>query len=353
MNLYWPKRSMFRSSAAKRKRFEAKLERAEREAKEVLQITHGHCLDGAGAVVMTMRKFGADVVGVAGVMPSDMRRVLQFYTRYEAHGRQMQITDLSLNPDQFDEIVAACHALKANGWHIEWRDHHHKQWEGIELKRLDGAVDVLEVSPNTESGASMQQKALLPKDPFAKRLAKVHRDRDLWLNETPEGETLEFAISEMGDEAFVAHMVQKDKKADVVDPVIQAAADAHRAKVEAAAEKLLGQTRYFTSDAGEKVGVVYGWLPKNVGLHEVLKDDDVQVAVNVRPNGHMSLRSRQGADVCQTVAKQFDGGGHVNASGATLGLKGAGFWTYVLRRGKTRRVDAVAEAAVEALEERA
>jgi hypothetical protein len=52
------------------------------------------------------------------------------------------------------------------------------------------------------------------------------------------------------------------------------------------------------------------------------------------------------------VAKQFDGGGHVNASGATLGLSGLAFWTYVLRRGHVARVDVVAEAAVRALQAR-
>lgn len=343
---------MFRSPEQKRARFEARLRRADAAATKVLQITHGHCLDGSGAVVMTKRKFGSDVVGVASVQPSDMKRVLEFYADVPAHGRQMQITDLSLNPDQLPAIISACRRLRDGGWRIEWRDHHHKQWEGIDLKPLQKAVHVLEVSPNTESGASLQQKALLPKDAFAKRLAKVHRDRDLWLNVTPEGETLEFAITRMGDDAFIDHMVAKGKDDPVVDSVIQAAADAERAHVEKAADKLLRSTRHYVASTGEKVGVVYGWLPKNVGLHEVLEDDDVQVAINVRPNGHMSLRSRNGADVCQLVAKQFDGGGHVNASGATLGLKGAAFWSYVLRRGRTRQVQAVVDATVKALEER-
>ena len=42
----------------------------------------------------------------------------------------------------------------------------------------------------TESGASLQQKALAPKDPYLKRLAETVRDRDLWWNKTPDSETL-------------------------------------------------------------------------------------------------------------------------------------------------------------------
>ncbi len=350
-NLYWPKRSMFRSDRTKRRRFEERLAKAEAEAKKVLVISHGHCLDGAGAAIMAMRAFGEENVGVAFCQPSDIQRVLQHYGHVPGKGRTMHITDLSLNPQHFDAIVDAVSRLKQNGWHVEWRDHHEKQWEGIDLPRLEAVLDELVVNhDHTESGASLAQQAFCPKDKYAKRLAETIRDRDLWWNKTPDSETLEFAINEMGTKKFMAHCMAQDGKAKVVDPIIAAAADKQRNDVERDAKRLLGGTRYLTTKDGEKVGVVYGWLPKNVGLHRVLEDDDVQVAVNVRPNGHMSLRSRKGADVCQLVAKEFDGGGHPNASGATLGLKGLRFWRYVVKRGRTRRVDAVAKKAVEELE---
>ncbi|MGB1585701.1 MAG: hypothetical protein ACPHID_01470 [Thermoplasmatota archaeon] len=351
MNLYWPKRSMFRSKEAKQKRFEAKLERAEAAASKVLQITHNGCLDGAGSAIMTVRHYG-EGVGIVGVQPGDMKRVLEFYGKYPVNGRIMEITDLSLNPDHYDGVVAACARLRSAGWEIHWRDHHHKQWEGVDLKPLKAAVHTLEISPNTESGASMQQQALLPKDDFAKRLAAVHRDRDLWLNETPEGEILEFAIQEMGWKEYIDHQVPKSEEEEVVDPVIQAACDAHQRTVNAAGAKILKNTRTWTASTGEQVAVVYGWLPRNVGLHELLQQDNIQVAINVRPNGFMSLRSNKGADVCQLVAKRFDGGGHVNASGGALGLKGAGFWSYIFLRGRVPRVTEIAKAAVEELENR-
>lgn len=344
---------MFRSERQKRKRFEERLDKAEAEATKVLVISHGHCLDGAGSAIMAMRGFGEENVGVAYCQPSDIQRVLNHYTRFQGNGRTIQITDLSLNPQHFDAIVDAVSKLKSNGWSVEWRDHHEKQWEGIDLPRLEAVLDALEVNQDhTESGASLAQQAFCPKDKYAKKLAETIRDRDLWWNKTPESETLEFAISDMGTKKFTAHCLSRSGKDSVVDEVIQAAADRHRAEVERDAKRLLSGTRYHTTKNGEKVGVVYGWLPKNVGLHRVLEDDDVQVAINVRPNGHLSLRSRKGADVCQLVAKEFDGGGHPNASGATLGLKGANFWRYVLRRGRIGRVDAVAKKAVEELESR-
>lgn len=352
-NLYWPKRSQFRSERTRRRRFEGKVEAAEAAARDALVVSHGGCMDGAGSAIMVLRCKGADRVGVVYTQPGDVQRVLAHLARFPGNGRTLHVTDLSLNPKHFDAVVAACRKLKEQDWRIEWRDHHEKQWEGIDLDRLKEHIDVLEVNQDhTESGASLVQKAVCPRDAYAKRLAATIRDRDLWWNKTGDSETLEFAMSELGVEKFVAHHLAQKGRHPVVDDEMQAAADRQRARIERDAQTLLKRTRYWETRDGEKVGVVYGWLPKNVGLHRVLEDDDVQLAVNVRPNGFMSLRSRKGADVSHLVARDFDGGGHPNASGGSLGLKGTRYWTYILSRGRIPRVRRVAEAAVRELEAR-
>lgn len=352
-NLYWPKRSQFRSERAKRRRFEGKVEEAEKAARDALVVSHGGCMDGAGSAIMVLRALGADRVGVVYTQPGDVQRVLSLLSRYPAAGRTLHVTDLSLNAKHYDAVVAACKRLQEQGWRIEWRDHHEKQWEGIDLDRLERHLDVLEVNhDHSESGASLVQKAVCPRDAYAKRLAATIRDRDLWWNESGDSETLEFAMSELGVDRFVAHHLAQKGRHPVVDDEMQSAAERQRARIERDAQTLLKQTRYFETRDGERVGIVYGWLPKNVGLHRVLEKDDVQLAVNVRPNGFMSLRSRKGADVSHLVARDFDGGGHPNASGGSLGLKGARFWAYVASRGRIPTVRRVAEAAVRELEAR-
>lgn len=352
-NLYWPGVSQWLGVGPRQRRFLRLLDQAEQAAREVLLVSHGGCLDGAGATIVTLRALGADRVGVATCQPSDMQQVLEHYAKVPAKGRTLMIADLSLNQQQFEAIAGACRRLKEQGWRIEWRDHHHKQWEGVPLDRLLAHLDALEVNDDaTESGASLQQQAVAPKDRFAKRLAETIRDRDLWWNKTPDSETLEYAMTAMGEEAFIRHFLGQGPKDPVVDEAIAKAAAAERQRIEAQARELLGKTRYWTTKDGERVGVVYGWLPKNVGLHRVLEKDAVQVAINVRPNGHVSLRSRKGADVCQEVARVFGGGGHPNASGATLGLRGPGYLWYVLRRGRVRRVQEFARVGVERLEAR-
>jgi uncharacterized protein len=349
VNLYWPDRILRPSPRRRQARKRARWDAAEAQASRVLLLSHAHCLDGVGAAIVTLRALGRDGVGVAYVQPGDMAEVLGHYANVPGKGRRLLIVDLSLQPDQYDAIVVACGALAAAGWSIEWRDHHHKQWEGLDLDRLKAHVNVLEVNKDaTESGASLQQQALAPDDAFLRRLAETVRDRDLWWNKTPDSETLEFALSELGTKAFVAAYLDAPPDAPVVLPAIAAAARREKDGQQAIKSRLLAQARYW-GDGATRVGVVYGWLPKNTGLHDLLEEHGCLVAANVRPNGKVSLRSRKPAAVCHLVARQFNGGGHPNASGADLGLKGVSYWWYVLRHGRVAAVERLAQAAVKEL----
>lgn len=348
--LYRPKRSRYRNKAEKLEAHRQRVLDAEAEAQRILVISHGHCLDGVGSVIVTLRALGTDGVGVAYVQPSDMTRVLGWLRDTPGRGRRLLIADLSLDPDDFDEIVEDCRRLTRNGWTVEWRDHHHKQWEGLDLDRLRAHVEALEVNDDaTESGASLMQKALAPKDGFAKRFADTVKDRDLWKNETPDSETLEFAITWMDTEDFTAHFLPKGGDDPVVDETIRHAADMQRQLIEDHTEILLDDARYAETPDGDRVAVVYGWLPKNVGLHRMLQQEAVQVAINVRPNGKMSLRSREDSPVCHLIARRFGGGGHPNASGGDLGLEGLAEKWYVWRKGKVAKTQEVLQAAVEIL----
>ncbi len=350
MNLYWPKHP-FRSDAASDRRRATRWTAAEAKATQALVLSHGGCLDGVTSAVITQRVLGAGAVGVAYCQPSDVATALEVFATRPGDGRKLFVCDLSLQKPEFQRVVAACQKLKASGWVIEWRDHHHKQWEGLELAPLRAAVAVLDVNADaTESGASMQQKALAPDDAFLKAFAETVRDRDLWWNKTPDSETLEFALTNLGPRDFAANLLSA-KGPGVIDAVFQQAAQAERDAQQDAKHRLLDAASYHGPDTA-RVGIVYGWLPKNTGLHELLTEHGCHVAVNVRPNGKVSLRSRKEIQVCHTIAQAFDGGGHPNASGCDLGLQGPRYWWYVVRRGQVDRVQQLADLAVKTLQAR-
>ncbi|MFO1535355.1 MAG: hypothetical protein ABR586_06800 [Thermoplasmatota archaeon] len=346
-NLYWPDRP-FRSQRKRRARRRARWAAAEKAAQHTLLVSHGNCLDGVGSAIVVQRTLGPGV-GAAYVQPGDMAEVLAWLAPVPAEGRRLLVADLSLQKEQYPAIVASCRALRESGWSIEWRDHHNKQWEGLDLALLRRHLDVLEVNDDaTESGASLMQEALAPSDGFLARLAATIRDRDLWWNRTPDSETLEFALTQMGTKGFVQAYLAARPDGPTVLPAVAAAAKKEREEQKTILDRLLREARYF-GHGPTRVGVIYGWLPKNTGLHELLADYSCHLAVNVRPNGKASLRSRKDAPVCHRVAQQFRGGGHPNASGADLGLRGLPYYWYVLRRGKVKVVERLAEAAVEEL----
>ena len=348
MNLYWPEHP-FRSEAARERKRLGRWAAAERTAQQVLLLSHGGCLDGVASAIVTLRAHGPGSVGVAYAQPNQVREFLEWLRTVPAKARSLMVADLSLQKPDFDAIVAACRDLTAAGWTITWRDHHHKQWEGLDLDRLRAHLVALEINADaSESGATLQQQAEAPDDPFAKRFAETVRDRDLWWNKTKDSETLEFALADLRTEAFTRAYLDAPADAPAVLPAIAAAAQRERDRQDSIRDGILAGARF--SGAGKTaVAVVYGWLPKNTGLHELL-EQGAQVAINVRPNGKVSLRSRKEAAVCHTIAQAFSGGGHPNASGADLGLKGLSYWWYVARRGKVARVEEMARLAVATLE---
>ncbi len=347
MNLYWPEHP-FRSEAARDRKRLGRWEAAERKADQVLLLSHGGCLDGVASAIVTLRARREANVGVAYAQPNQVLEFLRWLRAFAPKRRQLLIADLSLQKPDFDAIVAACRDLAAAGWSIAWRDHHHKQWEGLDLARLRPHVVALEINDDaTESGATLQQRAVAPADAFSRRLAETVRDRDLWWNKTPDSETLEFALADLRTDAFTEAYLAATDKDPVVLPAIAAAAQRERDRQNLIRDRILAGAVHHGSGK-TAVSIVYGWLPKNTGLHELL-ERGASVAINVRPNGKMSLRSKKEATVCHTIAQQFSGGGHPNASGGDLGLKGLSYWWYIVRRGKVARVEAVARAAVEAL----
>ncbi len=343
-NLYRPGRHPSRRRIRKKRL--AAWRAADAQAKAALVVSHADCLDGVGSAAVALRALGPDQSGVVYAHPDGIPEVLEHFAAVPGRGRRMLVTDLSLQRPDLEPIVQACHHLQEADWKVEWRDHHGKQWEGLDLEPLRSVLEVLEVDvENHECGCSLLQKALAPHDDFLRRLAHCVRDRDLWKNRDPDSETLEFALADLGTDAFSGHLVRAHDGDPVVTAELAEAAARERAHQETVKRTLLAQARFF-GESPRRVGIVYGWLPKNTGLHDLIEEHGCAVAVNLRPNGKMSLRSHPKAPVCHLVAQEFKGGGHPNASGGDLGFRGLRFWWYVLTRGRGSPTERIAESCL-------
>jgi oligoribonuclease NrnB/cAMP/cGMP phosphodiesterase (DHH superfamily) len=338
-----PQASFFRPSAYKDWAFERAFYRRAYSAATVVHLTHGDCMDGATCDVLVRRAYGDGAVETVFLEPHETADALELLTRVPSRARGLVVSDLSLQQGEGERVAQTLQVLADDGWRIAWRDHHHKQWEGVDLRAFEPACMLTLDTEGKESGASLVQKALLPDDPWARDLAAVARDHDLWLRQDPRSMTLFHAIVEIGTQRWVRHLLTR-KPEGVVDRTLEAWAARDRRRNRQLVDWGLRRARILNGRRG-KVGLVYGRVPTNEALH-ALEGRGADLSILVKPTGAFSLRSRREVPVCHRIAQQFGGGGHPNASGGRLGLGGMGLAALWSRRLDHRAVRALAQQAL-------
>ena len=322
-----PPLAFFRPSAYKDWKFEREFYQRAYSASTVVHLTHGDCMDGATCDVLVRAAFGEGAVETIFLEPHETVGALELLQRVPSRARGLVVSDLSLQRGEGERACAALQALAEDGWRISWRDHHHKQWEGADFDAFQEWADVTIDFDAKESGATLVQKALLPADPWARELAEVARDHDLWLRQDPRSMTLFHAIVEVGTRKWVRHLLATRA---IVDPAIERWAARDRKRNRDLVAWGLQRARVVRGERAS-IGLVYGRVPTNEVLH-ALEERGAHLSILVKPTGTFSLRSRKDVPVCHLVAQQFGGGGHPNASGGRLGLGAFGLASLWARR---------------------
>jgi uncharacterized protein len=295
--------------------------------------------------VLVRRAYGDGAVETVFLEPHETVDCLELLTRVPSRARGLVISDLSLQRGEGERAAAALQSLADDGWRIAWRDHHHKQWEGVNLSAFEPAAEVILDRESKECGSTLVAKDLLPNDAWAQELASVVRDHDLWLRQDPRSITLFHSIVEAGTERWVRHMLEKRV---IIDRQIEQWAARDR-------KRNVELVRWALSDArivrGRQaaVGVAYGRVPTNEVLH-ALEERGAHLSILVKPSGAFSLRSRKDVPVCHVVAQEFGGGGHPNASGGRLGLGSFGLASLWTRRLDHRATQSLVRRAVAEVE---
>lgn len=337
-----PEPSFFVPPGVKRRAWERTVDTAAKKAPAVLHLTHAACLDGAASDLFLRMDAGDGAVRTVWLEPHATLDALERVAEVAGRGRRLVVTDLSLQKGDAARLLRVLGALTTEGWQVEWRDHHARQWDGAPLEALrDQASFTLDLE-GRECGATLLARDLGLAEPFVERLAAAVRDHDLWLEMDPFGNTLNDAVRELGSERFVAVLLRtRDPGAK---EILDAAARAAEGRRKLAAEAIADARLVVAGSA--VVGVVYGDAPTNDVLHALYTDKGAHVGILVKPEGTFSLRSRKGVDVCTTVAQAFGGGGHPNAAGGTLGLDGAGLALLWLLRDRHPAVRKLVDATL-------
>lgn len=337
-----PSLSFFRPSAFKDWKFEKEFYRRAFGASTVVHLTHANCMDGATCDVLVRKAFGDGAVETIFLEPHETADALELLQRVPSRARGLVVSDLSLQRGEGERVAQALQQLADDGWRISWRDHHHKQWDGVDLAAMRRAADLFVDETGTESGASLVQKALLPDDAWAAELAAVARDHDLWLRKDPRSIVLFHSLVEAGNDRWIRHMLEKRV---IVDRTIESwAARDKKRNVELVKWALKRST--VVRGRRAVVAVAYGLVPTNETLH-ALQEQGAHLAILLKPTGAFSLRSRRDVPVCHTIAQEFGGGGHPNASGGTLGLGSFGLTSLWMRRTQHRAARLLAKRAVD------
>jgi oligoribonuclease NrnB/cAMP/cGMP phosphodiesterase (DHH superfamily) len=322
-----PPASFFRPSPYKDWKFERDFYRRAYTASTVVHFTHADCMDGATCDVLVRAAYGDGAVETVFLEPHETVGALELLTHVPSRARGLVISDLSLQRGEGERAAAALASLADDGWRITWRDHHHKQWEGVDLPSFAKSADIVLDTKSEECGSTLVQKDLLAKDAWARELSEVVRDHDLWLRKDARSMVLFHSIVEAGTDRWVRYMLSRRT---ITDRTLEAWAARDRKRN---AELVRWSLRNARTVRGKRavVGIAYGRVPTNEVLH-ALEEKGAHLSILVKPSGSFSLRSRKDVPVCHVIAQEFGGGGHPNASGGRLGLGSVGLMSLWSRR---------------------
>lgn len=305
-----PDLDFFVPPAALRKRRMEVVDAAVAATHHTLVVTHAKCLDGVGSYLIHALAEEAPPP-VIYAQPGEVHEVLERVARVPGAGKTLSVNDLSFDRGNTEAVFSALMMLKDQGWTVVWRDHHHKQWEGVDTDRVEQLVDVFRLDrEQKECGTSLAQADLLPDDSLAIELAAIIRDRDLWWNKDPRSARFEFALRHIGTAAFVDRFLSTR---DVNAAWLNKAADEATKRTEEEVETAILSAEIF-GDHGE-VGFLYGEVPKNVTLHTLRERRGTRLEISMKPDGRFSVRSAKGTDVAHLLGQAYGGGGHPNAAG--------------------------------------
>lgn len=268
----------------------------------IVHLTHND-LDAAGSDAICRMAFGANIFTVF----SSVNRFDWFLAQIagcNGKGDTLIISDLGYQKGIEDKARKA----RAAGWKICWYDHH--KWTDEEQQRVLPFVESLTVD-TSRCATGVLCHDLKPEHPSAEEVARVVCDYDLWKHTDPRSAVLGIVTSGSANLNLV-----RDKLTEgiIVDDEIQQIfttieSDKNRCIKKSLRAAKITQGKYKTA-----VMPSYGYPSETAAEARKVLGTDIELLVF--DNGKFSIRSVP--NISHLIAKEFNGGGHPNASGGNL-----------------------------------
>ena len=269
----------------------------------VVHLTHND-LDAVGSDAIHRIRYGADGVFTIWSSVGKFPGLFSMVASCQGKGDVISISDLGFHRDC---IGIAAKAL-ANGWRVEWRDHH--RWHEDEIKEVERKVALLRIDTSI-CATGIVARDLAPENPVASEIGRVVCDYDLWRNADPRS-------------AILGQVLQRKKNRDHVrdclvagifsDEFIEQEYAEIRTEMQQMMDRSLRQATFLGTKYRIAFAPLYGYPSETA--HFIREKENTDIEVIIGKDGKFSIRSVP--PISHLIAREFNGGGHPNAAGGSF-----------------------------------
>jgi oligoribonuclease NrnB/cAMP/cGMP phosphodiesterase (DHH superfamily) len=295
----------------------------------VIHLTHND-LDAVGADAIHRMKFGTDGVFTIWSSVGKFAGLFALVASCEGKGDLLSISDLGYHR----EIELISKKATANGWNVEWRDHH--RWRDDEIKKTERTVALLHIDTSV-CGTGIVARDIAPDNPVAAEIARVVCDYDLWKHADPRS-------------AVLGQVLQRKKNRDHVrdclvagifsDTLIEQEYAEIKAEMGAMMQRSLNHATFLGKKYRIAFAPLYGYPSETA--HFIRDERKTDIEVIIGKDGKFSVRSVP--PISHIIAREFGGGGHPNAAGGSFNFSVVERFTWWLFK-KSRHFDEFVKAA--------
>lgn len=280
----------------------------------IVHLTHND-LDAAGSDAICRMVFGTEIL----TLFSSVNRFGWFLSQVSGcNGKEdtLIISDLGYQNGIEDQI----RKVHAAGWKIQWYDHH--KWTKEEMNRVRPFVVSLTVD-TASCATGVVCREFAKENAEVVEIARVVCDYDLWKHEDPRSAVLGIVTSKREN---LERIRDKLSQGIIIDDEVSQIFSGMEQDKNACMKKSIRHAKIFHGKYTIAVMPAYGYPSETAA--EARKELGCDMELLVFDTGKFSLRSV--APVSHLIARQFNGGGHPNASGGSFSYGWKEMWTLKL-----------------------